>query len=113
MALRAATLTLGLFLAACGTEAGSGLADGSQDQPPAIAIQLQSAETEPTGVLTYGDEEQAGQLGTHCWAARCVDFAGPPVPSAFTSVPGDASIELRGDGKAEAISVGTPPEEEF
>ena len=86
-------------------------------QPPVrqdpVILELQSADKEPIGLLSYGGEDQAGLLGTHCWATQCVDFIGPPTPKAFSEVPGDAVIELEGDGSAESLTVGTPPEQEF
>ncbi len=88
-----------------------------QAQPPVrqdpVILELQSAEAEPIGLLSYGGEDQAGGLGTHCWAIQCVDFTGPPTPKTFTEVPGDAVIEVIGDSTAQDISVGTLPEEEF
>jgi hypothetical protein len=109
MALRVVTLTLGLLLSACGQEAEPGLTGDSQGQPDAIAIELQSGEAEPAGLLSYGDAQQEGLLGTHCWADQCVDFAAPPVPEQFTQIPGDSEIQFLGDGSAETLSVGRPP----
>jgi hypothetical protein len=111
MALRAVTLILGLVLAACGQDPEPGLTGGPQPQGDSIAIELQSGKTEPTGLLAFGEQQQEGSLGTHCWATQCVDFAAPPTPQEFTQVPGDIEIQFLGDGSAEDLSVGRPPED--
>jgi hypothetical protein len=106
---------LALFLALTGCAEGA--SSGPQGQPPvrpdAAILELQSADKEPIGLLSYGGEDQPGELGTHCWTTRCVDFIGPPTPKTFTEVPGDVVIELEGDGRAESITLGQPPDEEF
>ncbi|MGH2710294.1 MAG: hypothetical protein ACRDH9_03705 [Actinomycetota bacterium] len=111
MALRAASLLLGLLLAACGQQAEPGGLTGEPAEGGPLTIQLRSGEEEPTAVLSYGGAEQAGSLGTHCWATQCVDFVAPPTPQAFTPVPANAEIEFGGDGTAESLSVGRPTED--
>ena len=111
---RVLTLALCLLTAAgCAREAAPGLTGSGSPQPEPITIELQANEKDPTGLLSYDGEDQPGQLGTRCWGTRCIDFIGPPTPKTFTEVPGDGVIEIRGDGKAESISIGSPPEEEF
>jgi hypothetical protein len=100
-----------LALPACGQEASPGGQPLARPDP--VILELQSAEKAPIGALSYGGEDQAGELGTHCWSTQCVDFIGPPTPKAFTPVPADGVIELRGDGQTDSISVGRPPKEEF
>ena len=112
MGSRAATYGLLLLaLPACAQEVSPGGEPLARPDP--VILELRSAEKAPVGVLSFGGEDQAGELGTHCWTTRCVDFIGPPAPKTFTEVPGDAVIELRGDGDADSISVGRPPKEEF
>ncbi|MGH2692985.1 MAG: hypothetical protein ACRDHM_10870 [Actinomycetota bacterium] len=113
MALRAASLALVLALSGCAEQTAPGGEGKPLTRPDPVILELQSDEKEPIGLLSYGGEDQAGELGTHCWATQCVDFIGPPTPKTFTEVPGDAVIELTGDGEAESISVGAPPSEEF
>lgn len=107
---RAVSVSLAVFLSACSQIAGEGSAPRTPDP---IVLELVSVEKAPMGVLSYGGEDQAGALGTHCWANRCVDFVGPPSPKAFTEVPENGTIELQGDGKAESITIGREPKEEF
>jgi hypothetical protein len=100
-----------LTLPACAQEA---TLDGEPPaRPDPVILELRSAEKAPIGVLSYGGEDQAAELGTHCWSTRCVDFIGPPTPKTFSEVPGNALIELQGDGRAGSLSVGRPPEEKF
>ena len=109
----ARALALILLLAGCAQEASP----GAQGQPPVrpdpAVLELRSAEKEPIGLFSYGGEDQAGELGTRCWSTMCVDFIGPPPPKTYTEVPRDVVIELGGDGKAESITIGQPPKEEF
>lgn len=108
----ARSLVLLIALTGCTEEAAPG--DGRPPLPPdSVILELRSAAKEPMGLLSYGDEDQAGELGTHCWSNRCIDFTGPPSPKAFTEVPGDGIIELQGDGKAESITIGREPKEQF
>lgn len=100
-----------LALPACARQASPG--EQPLARPDPVILELQSAEKAPIGVLSYGGEDQAGELGTHCWSTRCVDFIGPPAPTAFTPIPADGVIELRGDGETDSLTVGSPSEEEF
>jgi len=100
-----------LALPACAQEASPG--GGPPGTPDAVILELRSAEEAPIGVLSFDGEDQAGELGTHCWSTRCIDLIGPPTPKTFSDVPGNALIELRGDGRAGSLSVGRPPEEKF
>ena len=113
MAHWSAAFAVLLALSACAEPASPGGQGEPLAQPDPVILELQSAEKAPIGLLSYGGEDQAAELGTHCWTTRCVDFIGPPTPKLFTEVPGDAVVELAGDGEAESVTIGTPPEEEF
>lgn len=111
MRTRGAFFAFCLLLAAC-----AGVVDSARpgsEPPGAATLELRSTPDEPLGILTWAGDEVQAELGTHCWATQCVDFIGPPTPTTFTEVPGDLGIELTGDGNADSVSVGRPPEEEF
>jgi hypothetical protein len=111
MVQRAVLLLICLFLFSCAGRAAPG---GSEAEPsPTALLELQSSSDEPLGSFTWEGEEQEGNLGTHCWSTRCVDFIGPPAPTTFAEIPDELEVELTGDGSAESISVGHPPKEEF
>lgn len=113
MVQRAILVLICLFLSACAGRAEPGSTAG-EPSPEAVAVlELEASPDAPVGSFTWEGEEQEGNLGTHCWTTQCVDFIGPPTPTTFTEIPGDLEIRLDGDGSAESISVGHPPEEEF
>jgi hypothetical protein len=113
MVQRAIVLLICLFLSACAGRAEPG-GTAEEPSPEAVAILvLDSSPDAPLGSFTWEGVKQEGNLGTHCWTTKCVDFIGPPTPTTFTDVPGDLEIRLDGDGNAESMSVGHPPEEEF
>jgi hypothetical protein len=111
MRARTVFLVLCLLLAAC---AGRSSPAGPGSESPASAtLELVATPEEPQGIFTWDGEDVQAELGTHCWTTQCVDFIGPPTPTTFTEIPGDLTIDLTGDGRADSISVGHPPEEEF
>lgn len=113
MVPRALLLLICLLLSACAGPAEPGGTAG-EPSPEAVAVlELESSAEAPLGSFTWQRDEQGGNLGTHCWATQCVDFIGPPLPTTFTEVPGDLDVRLDGDGSAESLSVGHPPDEEF
>jgi hypothetical protein len=109
MLQRAVLLLTCLLLSSCAEGTAPG---GSPTEPsPTALLELRSSPEAPLGLFAWEGEEQEGNLGTHCWSTQCVDFVAPPPPLSFTEIPGDLEVELTGDGNAETITVGRPPEE--